>query len=1335
MALFDARIQSLFPLALVVLTCTSGAAGQEKRSAPIKESKPLPKTESKPVSAPSLLPSDPLSRADQAYRAGDWETAVAEYQTILDKPGKTDALSLRRVFDRTVEINARLGRHEQAVRHGLNYQKILTRPDDKGTLREVKLRIGDSYLFLGHNQRALQCTEEALVMDGLPPLHPVTRILALTNLARIWEKRGDRNAAARYWRQAEEFGRQLIGQHRKDLGKEDLIQCSRRLADCYRFTEEPDKAIDVLTPLLEVHDDLNDAVGKQETLRILAMHHLAKNAVPLAIEKLREALAIHKGSSLADRLRKADLLQDLGIALGKDHEEGVQRLQEATLLYDEILKAEVKDRRDAYLATLAFWNLQTLHQRSRQYQQALQLAEAHAESWTDDAWFTSRLKAEQAGLHILLGASRAARPLLEESIRFHESQDPQNLSELVRALNSLAVAELTDGSILKAETLGKKCQDLYKLHSIPDDDGLIESYNLLGTSAAARAEYAQAIELFQKGEEICRKLGSAADRPLGNILLNVAQIHRSQGDIDEAIKTCRAAHEIYCRFEDPDALGHAGFQSALASMLALRHRFEESETVAKQSLELCRKHGVQSGPLVVSSTHCLALARLNANDVEQAEALWNQLLVLQQASSQNGIAARTLNYLGIAAEKRGQPKIALEKYRQALDLQNKTARSMPVAHFITLWRLANLSARDGKKDEARDYLEQAIDVVEKARSRTYGADKQRAEFFKQFEPGFDQLVDWSTESGRIEKAFQFAERGRSRSFLDQLQFAGADPRASLKGERGEELRKQEQELRERINAIRARALMLSPSTEGKEAESLLKELETAQQEYTKIWLEVLSASPMYRGLASDEKLQSMRDRIREKVLGPDCLMVLYYIGRERSHLLLLGDRSFTAQAFSLEVPSAVVDELRRQQSFASPKALASSRGMQLQPRGTESSSRTLKTLPPNAKGLIPLTREIARLLVDDYRRRIDDPSFTGKRGFTLTPKTEVGEAIAKNTPRASTSGIRVEPDTLANLLLPPVVRAKIRERAPRYLIVVPDGALHKLPFEALVTNAGSPPRFVIDDLPPLVYAPSATALAVLAERQDQTGTGPHTLLSIGNPAYPQSERSEDAAAVQRMAKGTLLGLRGEMPLLPFTGEECRRIGKLFAENAVILEGEQASERNLVSSIADRRILHIAAHGFADERFGNLFGALALTPPAPGTETSDNDGLLSLHEICALPLSSCELAVLSACSTNVGPQQPLEAGVTLASAFLTAGVHRVVASHWSVDDKSTAELMETFFEEIKQAESNHQAVNYALALQNARLKVRNSKDWSAPFYWAPFVLLGPAEDTVPKTAKR
>src|SRR5262249_40015809 len=154
--------------------------------------------------------------------------------------------------------------------------------------------------------------------------------------------------------------------------------------------------------------------------------------------------------------------------------------------------------------------------------------------------------------------------------------------------------------------------------------------------------------------------------------------------------------------------------------------------------------------------------------------------------------------------------------------------------------------------------------------------------------------------------------------------------------------------------------------------------------------------------------------------------------------------------------------------------------------------------------------------------------------------------------------------------------------------------------------------------------------------------------------------------------------------LKFTAEESTRVRACFDPARVTtLEGARATKQAVRAGVEGQRVVHLAAHGFADEGNGNLFGALALTP-RPAGDGGDADGFLYLHEIYALSLQDCELAVLSACFSNVGPQPPLEAGVTLASGFLAAGARRVVASHWGVDDESTADLMEAFFQKVTAA---------------------------------------------------
>jgi 3-mercaptopyruvate sulfurtransferase SseA len=295
--------------------------------------------------------------------------------------------------------------------------------------------------------------------------------------------------------------------------------------------------------------------------------------------------------------------------------------------------------------------------------------------------------------------------------------------------------------------------------------------------------------------------------------------------------------------------------------------------------------------------------------------------------------------------------------------------------------------------------------------------------------------------------------------------------------------------------------------------------------------------------------------------------------------------------------------------------------------------------------------------------------------------------------------------------LPQDARNYLKGLKADHLIVIPDGPLHKMPLEALVLKAGKEPVYVMDELPPLVYAPSVAVLAVLSQRARPTHKGPPTLLTVGDVDYGK-----------RRLKVPDQESLGELQPLKFTGKEAQAVAKLFDPRRVkLLTGKAATEKAVTTELPGREFIHLATHGLAEDRLGNLFGALALAQPAERERSADNDGYLTIPEIYRLDLKGCEVAALSACETNVGPQQPLEAGVTLANAFLTAGARRVVASHWSVADDSTAELMVAFFQQVTGGEGD--AVSYARALQQARAKVRANPNWAAPFFWAPFVLIG------------
>ncbi len=127
---------------------------------------------------------------------------------------------------------------------------------------------------------------------------------------------------------------------------------------------------------------------------------------------------------------------------------------------------------------------------------------------------------------------------------------------------------------------------------------------------------------------------------------------------------------------------------------------------------------------------------------------------------------------------------------------------------------------------------------------------------------------------------------------------------------------------------------------------------------------------------------------------------------------------------------------------------------------------------------------------------------------------------------------------------------------------------------------------------------------------------------------------------------------------------------------------------------------------------------------PGKAGSADDGFLTLREIYQLNLKGCELAILSACETNFGPQQQGEGVWALSRGFLVAGARRVVASNWLVDDEAGATLVSYFCGVLAEAQKQGQTVDYAEALQRAKRSLRQQSKWQSPYYWATLVLVGP-----------
>ena len=115
-----------------------------------------------------------------------------------------------------------------------------------------------------------------------------------------------------------------------------------------------------------------------------------------------------------------------------------------------------------------------------------------------------------------------------------------------------------------------------------------------------------------------------------------------------------------------------------------------------------------------------------------------------------------------------------------------------------------------------------------------------------------------------------------------------------------------------------------------------------------------------------------------------------------------------------------------------------------------------------------------------------------------------------------------------------------------------------------------------------------------------------------------------------------------------------------------------------------------------------------------------EGILYSNDVYGLKLN-CDLLVLSACETGLGKIMKGEGIVGLSRAFIYAGSKNLLVSLWKVSDISTSQMMMEFYRQLLSKEKNE--LNYAELLQKAKQMLILGKDYSRPYYWAPFILIG------------
>ncbi len=279
----------------------------------------------------------------------------------------------------------------------------------------------------------------------------------------------------------------------------------------------------------------------------------------------------------------------------------------------------------------------------------------------------------------------------------------------------------------------------------------------------------------------------------------------------------------------------------------------------------------------------------------------------------------------------------------------------------------------------------------------------------------------------------------------------------------------------------------------------------------------------------------------------------------------------------------------------------------------------------------------------------------------------------------------------------------------RNLTIVPDGAITFIPFECLVTEDTDTEYINYLTLPYMIkefsvgYSHSSTLMFTERLRSKS----PKKKVLAFAPMYGVPEYELDASLMRQITED-------EEFLIPLAGtiKEVQSINETVPSDVYI--NERATEANFKKNASDYNVLHLAMHTRMQDD-DPLYSLLAFSDVG---EDSIEDNRLYAYEVYNLKLNA-EMAVLSSCNSGFGKMQKGEGMMSLARGFVYAGCPSIVMTLWQVTDKSSSELMTSFYSYLKKGKSKQEAMRHAKMdyLKNADDLTSN------PYFWSGFVVLG------------
>lgn len=919
----------------------------------------------------------------------------------------------------------------------------------------------------------------------------------------------------------------------------------------------------------------------------------------------------------------------------------------------------------------------------------------------------------QGEVYTLRGENEKAMVVFRTALRLGRNMNYRR--GVARAMGNLGVASYNLSDMNAALDLLKQALPL--CDSVQDPQGRAQILRYLGYTYTDLSELPSALEYFQQSLPLWR---AAQDlRGEAQSVNALGLIHSLLGEKEQAISYYNQAEQIFRTMGDKKGIITAlNGQGEVYADLNLERALDRHTEALLLSQETGELEGQSISQRYLGNTHrALGDSGVTGQGhgpewhYERAIQHYEQALVISRILKDRRIESYNLQDLGGIYDFLGETKKALANYTRAFQLSKEVKD--PRGQALVLNSVGVIYAKLNQRQRALSCFEKALPLTRRSQDRARESLTLYNLARLQRDGG-----DLASASTNIETAVGIVESLRSRvpgHKLRSFYFASVHNYHELRIDLLMQRHKQQPGAGFDVKALEDSDLA--------HARSLLDMLAEARAE-------ILRAVP-------PELLQEER-RVRQILNRKAEYQMNLLSGDHTEEQAAVAEREIRDLTAKYEnIESQLTSQNPHYAALTRPRALSL---REIQEQVIDDQSLLLEySLGDERSYLWAVTRSEVASFELPGRSVIEEAA---RRFYKLIAnQPEAGETFEQQKARRAKaeSELPHEAAALGRLILGQVASRLKNQR----LIIVADGALQYIPFQALVVpttddvekvasgsnGSGGVPGNPLIVNHEIVNQPSASALARLIEETAGRKIASKSVAVLADPVFasddprvessgPQNaQRSGESAEAQTALRdlNTPSGLT-KMPRLLASRTEADAIMAAAPWGTGMKATDFNASRDTATSpqLNNYRFVHFATHGLLNNDHPELSGIVLSLVDKNG---QPQNGFLRLHDIYNLDLP-VDLVVLSACNTALGKDVRGEGLVGLTRGFMYAGAAGVVASLWKVDDDATAELMQHFYEAMF-----NDGLSPAAALRKAQLELSQQKRWQSPFYWAGFVFQG------------